>query len=48
MSRNSPSADASSKALFDAAAPSKLWAEYEWNHGLDADREPETTGRNSS
>ena len=25
------------RALFDAAAPPKLWAEYEWDHGLDAD-----------
>jgi len=25
------------RALFDAAAPPKLWAEYDWDHGLDAD-----------
>lgn len=32
-----PSADAGSKALLDAAAPSKLWAAHEWDHELDAD-----------
>jgi len=25
------------RALFEAAAPPKLWAEYDWDHGLDAD-----------
>ena len=25
------------RALFDAAAPPKRWAEYDWDHGLDAD-----------
>ncbi|MGI8415424.1 MAG: hypothetical protein ACR2P2_04300 [Nakamurella sp.] len=25
------------RALFDAAASPKLWAEYDWDHGLDAD-----------
>jgi len=25
------------RALFDAAAPPKVWAEYDWGHGLDAD-----------
>jgi len=28
---------AAGRALFDAAAPPKLWAEYDWDHGLDAD-----------
>lgn len=27
------------RALFDAAAASKAWAEYDWDHGLDADRQ---------
>ncbi len=25
------------RALFEAAAQPKLWAEYDWDHGLDAD-----------
>ncbi len=25
------------RALFDAATPPKVWAEYDWDHGLDAD-----------
>ena len=25
------------RALFDAAATPKTWAEYDWDHGLDAD-----------
>lgn len=28
---------ATGRALFDAAASPKLWAEYDWDHGLDAD-----------
>ena len=28
---------AAGRALFDAAASPKLWAEYDWDHGLDAD-----------
>jgi len=28
---------AAGRALFDAAAQPKLWAEYDWDHGLDAD-----------
>ncbi len=28
---------AAGRALFDAAALPKLWAEYDWDHGLDAD-----------
>ena len=28
---------AAGKALFDAAAPPKTWAEYDWGHDLDAD-----------
>jgi len=28
---------AAGRALFEAAAPPKLWAEYDWGHGLDAD-----------
>lgn len=28
---------AAGRALFDVAAPPKLWAEYDWGHGLDAD-----------
>ncbi len=27
---------AAGRALFEAAAPPKLWAEYDWDHGLDA------------
>ena len=28
---------AAGRALFDAAVAPKVWAEYEWDHGLDAD-----------
>jgi len=28
---------AAGRTLFDAAAQPKLWAEYDWDHGLDAD-----------
>ncbi len=28
---------AAGRTLFDAAAPPKRWAEYDWDHGLDAD-----------
>ena len=33
---------AAGRALFDAAALPKLWAEYDWDHGLDADPQART------
>lgn len=36
------------RALFAAAAQPKPWAEYDWDHGLDADPKPEKTVPNSS